>query len=380
MPLPEPREPNPDLFIQRTGGGKTSLFGLPFFLVGIGVIILAFIPPEVRGGDPFPLYVAIPFGGVFLCVGGAILFGRQTLLIDRRRGRVEKSWGLLSKTIRSNRRDLKDFDRISLQSEIRRTDKSTYTVYPIRLQGPNSEDFTLSEPRQESEARTQTEALAKFLAYNIYDESAGALRVRDPNTLDRNLKEKFAMGAEDNTIPEPPALLDSRIDFDGTSLLVIAPAPGFKTPIVLAIAAFAFFEIFFLSVFAIPMLSRGEAGGIPVFMLAFFCLMFLGFPTLAILFILNRALGTQTLRVTDQNLEVVKGWIFKKRETIPSDRIEECLIGIPGSARAGKAGSIFGPRHEIIAVSDDKRISFGSGLKQAELEYVLALAKGILVS
>ena len=380
MPLPESSVPDPDLFVQRSGGGKVSLFGLPFFLVGIGVIVLAFIPPEIRNGDPFPLYVAIPFGGVFLCVGGAIIFGRQTLQIDRRAGHVEKNWGLLDKTLRSKRRDLKDFDRISLRSEIRRSDKSTYTVYPIRLQGPDSEDFTLSEPRKESDARRDTEALAKFLGFPIHDESAGTLRIRDPDTLDRNLKEKFAMGAEDNAIPDPPATLASRIDYDGASLRVRAPAPGFKAPVALAIAAFAFFEIFFLSFFAIPFFSRSEAEGIPVFVFAIFCFVFLGFPTLVVLFILNRALGTQSLSVTNQRLEIENGWLFKRRESISCDEIEECLIGVPGSSRAGKAGSLFGPKPEMIAVSDDKRISFGSGLDQAELEYVIALAKGVLVS
>lgn len=382
MPLPDPisNSPDPDRYKQAKGGGKTALLGLPFLLVGIGVIVIAFIPPETRGGDPFPIYVAIPFGGIFACVGGAIVFGRQRLAIDRKGGTVVKSWGLLSKTLYSKRRELSEFDRISLRAEIRRSDKSTYTVYPIRLQGQESDNFTMSESRKENDARKEVEDLAKFLGFPIHDEIGGGLRVRDPDTLDQSLKEKFAAGKESNEIPEAPLKMVSRVDFDGSSLSVVAPGPGLQAPILLAIAALAIFELIFLSVFAIPMISGSGGEGIPVFVALAFSALFLGIPTVFILFILNKALGEQRLVANRQSLEVIKGWIFKRRDTLTCDRLEECYLGTPGNLRTGKANALFGPSREIVAVSDDKRINFGKGLDEAELEYLLALAKGVIVS
>lgn len=379
MPLPEL---NKDVLNQKTGGGMASLFGLPFFIAGLGVIVLALIPPETRGGDPLPLYIGIPFGSIFACVGGAILFGRQNLRIDRATGSIEKQWCLLSKPVYTKTRDLKAFDRISLRTEIRRSDKSTYTVYPIRLISETEANFDLSQSRNELEARKEAESLAKFLSLPIHDETSDSLRIRHPDSLDQSIKQKFESGAELNEIPEPPANLKSRIDYDGITLHVEVPPPGFNIGLVVAILVIALFEVAFISIFAIPFLSNFNWEDPASFIFPLFALIFLSIPTLIILALIGKAfIAKQFITVSNASLQVMKGWPFKRTRNISSQDLEELFIAtnMPQS-QDRKASAGFGSNLEIIAVSDAKRASFGAGLRKEELDYLLALTKGILVS
>ena len=379
MPLPDS---NPNLWLHRTGGGAASLFGLPFFLVGVGVITLTLIPHEVRGGDHLPLYFGLPFGALFAAVGGAILFGRMELIIDRSEGTVIKDWKLLSKTVYEQRRELKEFDRIRLNSEIRRSKNSSYTVYPIRLEGDSAEAFSISEGRAKGEARTQAESLATFLSLPIYDELSGSVRIRDADTLDQSIREKFLSGEESNEIPDPPARMKSRVDYDGNSLQVQIPPPGFNAGFLIAFTAIAFFELIFIFSFAIPIFSNFESDSPALIFIIIFGFFFLGIPTLILLGLLgNTFLATQSVSVSNQTLSVTKGWPLRKSSNMPRNRIEEFVIGARSKSQGNKK-SIFniGPGKEIQAVSDDTTLSFGSGLSDDELAYIHALAKGILVS
>ena len=102
MTLPDP---NGNVIDQQTGGGCAYLIGLPFFLAGLGVIVITFIPPETRGGDPISLYFGIPFGSLFALIGRAILFGRMNLTIDRNTGLIRKQWKAFGIIARSPQRN-----------------------------------------------------------------------------------------------------------------------------------------------------------------------------------------------------------------------------------------------------------------------------------
>lgn len=212
MTLPEP---NGNVIDQHTGGGCASLIGLPFFLAGLGVIVVSFIPPEIRGGDPISPYFGIPFGSLFVLIGGAILFGRMNLRIDRDTGLIRKQWKALGLIARTQKAEIKVFDKISVTSEVRRSKNSSYTVYPIKLLGAGDETFDISQSRNELEARKETEQLSKFLSLPIHDWITGTARIREADSLDQSVKDKFKTGATSNEIPEPPFKLKSKVRYDG---------------------------------------------------------------------------------------------------------------------------------------------------------------------
>lgn len=379
MPLPNS---NPNVWRHQSGGGAASLFGLPFFLVGVGVIVLTFIPQDVRGGDSLPFYFGIPFGGIFAAVGGAILFGRMELIIDRSEGSVIKDWKLLSKTVYEQHRELREFDRIRLNSEIRRNKNSSYTVYPIRLEGEGAEAFSISEGRAKNKARSQAESLAAFLSFPIHDELSGSVRVRESDSLDQSIREKFQSGTETNEIPDPPARMKSRVDYDGNSLQVQIPPPGLNAGFLVAFAAIAFFELIFIFSFAIPFFTNFEADSPALIFIIIFGFFFLGIPTFILLSLLgNTFLANQSASVSTQSLSVSKGWPWKKSLSLETSRIEELVIGAKSKSQGNRKSVVtIGTGKEIQAISDDATLSFGAGLSDEELVYLHALAKGILVS
>jgi|GEM_PF-2031245 len=73
--------------------------------------------------------------------------------------------------------------------------------------------------------------------------------------------------------------------------------------------------------------------------------------------------------------------VDRKTRGISANEIEEFIMRVqkPGT-RGNKAVVTIGVSLEIQAISDADQLSFGAGLPPDELEYIYALAKGILIS
>ena len=127
--------------------------------------------------------------------------------------------------------------------------------------------------------RSDTEENAKFLSLPIHDETSGSTRIRGVGLLDGSIKDKFKKGLETNEIPNPPAVLKSRINYDGSSLQIEIPPPGFKMGFLVVAVFIWVFELIFLTAFAIPFLTQTDVPGVFLIFAAIFGLIFLGLPT-----------------------------------------------------------------------------------------------------
>lgn len=126
--------------------------------------------------------------------------------------------------------------------------------------------------------RSDAEENAKFLSLPIYDETSGSTRIRGVDLLDGSIKDKFKKGLETNEIPNPPAVLKSRINYDGSSLQIEIPPPGFKMGFLVVAVFIWVFELIFLTAFAIPFLTQTDVPGVFLIFAAIFGLIFLGLP------------------------------------------------------------------------------------------------------
>lgn len=113
----------------------------------------------------------------------------------------------------------------------------------------------------------------------IHDETSGSTRIRGVDLLDGSIKEKFKKGLETNEIPNPPAVLKSRINYDGSSLQIEIPPPGFNMGFLVVAVFICVFELIFLTAFAIPFLTQTDVPGVFLIFAAIFGLIFLGLPT-----------------------------------------------------------------------------------------------------
>ena len=97
--------------------------------------------------------------------------------------------------------------------------------------------------------------------------------------LDGSIKEKFKKGLETNEIPNPPAVLKSRINYDRSSLQIEIPPPGFNMGFLVVAVFICVFELIFLTAFAISFLTQTDVPGVFLIFAAIFGLIFLGLPT-----------------------------------------------------------------------------------------------------
>ena len=126
--------------------------------------------------------------------------------------------------------------------------------------------------------RSDAEENAKFLSLPIHDETSGSTRIRGVDLLDGSIKDKFKKGLETNEIPNPPAVLKSRINYDGSSLQIEIPPPGFNMGFLVVAVFIWVFELIFLTAFAIPFLTQTDVPGVFLIFAAIFGLIFLGLP------------------------------------------------------------------------------------------------------
>ncbi|RMD84883.1 MAG: hypothetical protein D6820_00550, partial [Lentisphaerae bacterium] len=114
------------------GGLFRILFSLPFIAVGIGVIVAGLMSAfsHTKG---IPIYFALPFGSIFSLVGLIVGFGRCRYTLRKGANpHLIKHYSLIL-PLWTSRTDLSENAMVIITKEIRRSDKSTYTVYPVRI-------------------------------------------------------------------------------------------------------------------------------------------------------------------------------------------------------------------------------------------------------
>ncbi len=411
VPMTFPRMPDKtfthtdeDVLEQRGGGGCVSIFGIPFLLAGLFVLQIPFelIPVEV-GGGPIVLAIAVPVGFLFAIIGAVLVFGRNGVVIDRRRRAIVKWWGVLLPMRRVEYR-LDLFDQVRMDFTSGGGDSSD--AYPISLAGgPGTAKLPLIQPTNYREARKAAERIARFVDKPLEDTSAGKHVVREPDALDEPLFERLKdQGRIDVPFPAPPPVMASTIEETPEGMtIIIPPRPlGFFrfVPLLCGILLGATVLYFFV----LPLLALP---GPPLFrygLAAFAFLFFVIGPVASGLRILLRLSRDWTAVSISRNLLRVETTVHGKKEIaeIPMDVLEELelsirdsaleTVGVPPGSMAEGIGATGGPRLRdgrplprwmgwirrfpaspgITARSDEAVIAFGRGLSEEELTYLHA--------
>jgi hypothetical protein len=398
---------DPDLLVFRSGGGLLVLFGLPFLLAGLFVIALTLELVSIQGEVP-PIHVGLPFGGVFAAVGAGIVFGRAGVTVDRRRQSLVKWWGLLGLAKRSEY-FLPDFCEVVLRKEVRKGDKSSYTVYPVCLRSETLEkSVALEEPRDYAAARALAERVAKLIDKPLADSSSGTPVVRQPDCLDLSLREAARRSGVGIEVPDPPPQMRSVVSIEGSRVSIEIPASGIQGAHKLVLGmlfAFLALEVPFL----LPIGARADSSGwadLPLFV-AFSVMVFL-VPVVTVagfLFSASRKrvlVGASTggLRVEERapllsSVTEISGHEIEELEfsdveaNLSSQRDAQAKARFPSGASGPKQFAIppmlrsllhlLGRGGKITARSDRDSVSFGNGLSNGEAEYLVAVIKRALV-
>jgi hypothetical protein len=403
--LPAPwTSPDPDVLEKREGGGCLMVFGLPFFLVGLFIlqIPLGILPVQASLGGSVWLF-ALLFGVPFTAIGGALMFGRSGLVLDRRKGEIVRWRGLLLPMKRTPV-SLAGFHRVRLDRDSGGGESSAYGV---RLAGDGPDgSFLVQSVQDYGEAHRLAEALAKFLGWPLEDRSTGKRVVREADRLDESLRDRVRRLKE--RLPEPPPPppgMRTRVEQTVGGVVLVIPGSS--------MGAFRFVPLVFslifaggvLTVFVLPLSTLPMPEGIRWVFLGFVGFFFVILPVwTAVRHFLRRSHAYARVEANRALLRIEESEGGKKRVTeIPADELEDLTlpdrrsmletVEIPGKKRITGLGDTGTPRLPdgrpvprvllkimemvrspgITARSDRAIVTFGRGLPEAEAAYVYAL-------
>lgn len=391
----------------RSGGGCLSLFGTPFLLAGLFIMLipLGLIPVEERPGGPVVSALIVLFGSVFAAVGAVLVFGRSGIVLDRGRGRIVRWWGLLVPMKRAEH--MLDSIR-QVEMAFARGDSDSADTWPVKLSGEGlPKPITVAQPVEFPEARQIAEELARFLQKPLVDASTGEKVTRDPGHLDESWRDRVrrTQGTEFPMPPQPPGMR-TRVERTGEGYIFHIPGPPLGArqtipaliPVVFA-AAVAWF--FLPALLTLPM-----PDWVRYFFLGFIGLFFVAGPVVsALLNVLRLKNQFERITVTKAFLRV-ESLKQGKRTTaeIPVDELEDLVsptpktlmdsVEVPGVKKVplGDTGTPRMPdgrpvprlllalmkmagSRGITARSDRAVVEFAVGLDEAETAYLFALAR-----
>ncbi len=376
-----------DRYGVKKGGGCLMVFGLPFFAAGIGIIVAALSGAMTSdSGDPPPLYFVIPFGLVFASVGAGLMFGRAGVILDARAHTITEWWGLLVPF----KREVTSFDVmniVTITSEVRRSKNSSYTVYPVRIEGEEGV-IDVEDPREYPKARRRAEEIAKFLGLGVTDSSSGTKVVREAGSLDMSLRDRLrASGELPERPPEQPPGSKVVATSAGSQATFDLPAPGLGAAgtvavvigIVFACIPFMFFGGAF---FATDLFDDAETMWPFLLFGAVFILIWLAGTLGFVVKTIKKATARARLVVDPREVKLeTRSFLGTKTVTLRADELEELECADEDDERVPKAlRALAGSGGRIVARADRAELEFGLGLSRAELEWLRDTARFIVTS
>ena len=391
----------------RSGGGCLSLFGMPFLLAGLIIMLipLGVIPFEEQPEGPLVSALIVLFGSVFAAVGAVLVFGRGGIILDRGRGRIVRWWGLLVPMRRVEHR----LDAIrQVEMDFSSGDKDSADTWPIRLAGEGvPKPITVAQPTAFSEARRVAEELARFLQKPLVDSSTGERVTRDPGHLDESWRDRVRRTQEAAAPmpPEPPGMRTRIERTDGGYVFHIPGPPLYwfhYLPVLFPVGFAAAVAWFFLP----ALLTLPMPDWVRYFALGFIGLFFIAGPVLsALLHVLRLRNQFERVTVTKAFLRVEALKQGKRSAAeIPVDELEDLVaptakslmdsVEVPGMKKVdlGDTGTPRMPdgrpvprllqsilkmagSRGITARSDKAVVEFAAGLDEAETAYLFALVR-----
>ena len=223
------RQVAPDRLQIKEGGGCLSLFGLPFLLAGIFVVLIGLrIVPMSNAADvpawAWPLIFLM--GLAFVIVGGGLVLGRGWITLDAGRGTLRREWGLLV-PLRGKEQRVDGYDAVLLRFAA--GDSDSADRYPVLLRARSGgTDYALSSSTQYGESRERAAAVAKILNLPLVDASTDHESIRNPDRVDATLQDQIRSGEAAGEEAARPLRMQCQVRESSRAVEIVLPGPGFK--------------------------------------------------------------------------------------------------------------------------------------------------------
>ena len=372
---------------------------MPFFLAGVFLFlsvtgVLSREPEHESNWTPLLLGL---MSLVFLGFGSVMLFGRRRLTLDLGKGLLIRQQGLLF-PMHSQKRNLSEFSAVVIAYDA--GDSESPVQYPVQLQAIQGREFVISTHAQFSESRKRAEFLSSVLRLPLVDATTDHRTVLEPERVGEALKERLQQVNLDTERVDRPPELHSEVNMAVGETTIVMFGANKVPPIFLGLGPIA--ALLFVFPVLVRLLSHGAPRGTASVLMTFLVLL-LGAP--AVILWVNRKLfgkrrslivraslaglvierksllrtHTTKLRATDI-LDVDCRSVQTALESAKNTYIE----AMPLSQSMPQAQWIFTvlsklvPTQGIIVKSRQGLITFGEGLPEAELRYLVWILRRAL--
>lgn len=366
----------------KQGGGCIGLFGLPFFLAGIFMLLIGMQVLKVSNANEIPFWgwiIILGMGLVFTAVGGTMVFGRKWITLDNATGRIWLAWGLI-RPMRGRSYYLKDYS--SLVLKFTAGDSDTADRYELLLRSGMQRELSLSSYQDFGIAHAQAELLVNFLGLPCEDQSTGNISIIKPGKTGAEPKRESANPQVQIALPPPE--MRSVIDVINDRLSIKIPYPKYS-PFNLLEAIIPLGIAIYFGTKVLPFFSATQT---PLHVQSFFG----GFVGLFFVFIpfismLKKYMNTKTYQLVvfvDSSGIVMQH--RKKKRSIAIERIIGLDYGIrdnlldkhPNAPAWMYRLKRFATAQGVIVKSKDGIFYIGNGLADDEIVYLHALIKQFL--
>ena len=225
----------PDRLQIQEGGGWFSVFGLPFFGAGVFLVLvlLGVVPMNNEGDVPafmWPLLVLMAIA--FTTVGGALVFGRSWMTIDRAQREVVKQWGLLV-PLRGHSVPLEGYTVVLLGFV--QGDSDSAESFPLTLKARSGPDLRLCSLSRYATAREYARAIAEHLHLQIEDASTDHSITMTPGDIDLALRQRVRQDPTIHSDASRPPDARSEVTREMGKVTIVIPFRR-QHPLVLATA------------------------------------------------------------------------------------------------------------------------------------------------
>jgi hypothetical protein len=208
----------------REGGGVLAVFGVPFFLAGVFLLltaggVLRMNADDDLGGWARPLLGLM--GVVFTSVGGSLVFGRHWTTLDVAERAASTSWGLLL-PFKEHARPLHEFTSVRIGYEA--GDSDSAEQFPVALKARSGSDLVLCRVSDYHVARTCAAEAATHLGFALEDASGDHAVTLDPADADRPLQQRAAP-ATHTALPAAPGSPRSEVHHETAGVRIVIPHP-----------------------------------------------------------------------------------------------------------------------------------------------------------
>ena len=405
--MPTVKEVGPGRLEIGEGGGRLTLFGLPFFATGIFVVLASLGVVTMRSdGEPVTQAALLGLGALFTFVGGVLAFGRAIATIDVGQQVITKQWRILL-PVRTWTYQLGNYTAVTLAFV--RGDSDSADKYPIGLKGDSVAPLPLCSPTQYADARQYAAAVARHLDLDIEDTSTDHPARVTASEVEATLQTRLRATTLTPAPARPSGMKSEVSDADG-SVRITIPLPPLNP--------LAIYGGLFPSVVAASMLgwlgffSRPRPLTPPEWI--FFGVLFFVFGLLPAASVVSRWLrsrvGHTIVTISAEELRVQERGIFRTRTVaaLPASEIldvdystkESMMTSARRSAEAETAtmrkipspSVTAGPNTEwvfgilswflkgkgIIVKTRKGLTTFGEGLADDEIQYLHAIVRRAL--